>query len=164
MLNHSLSHPHRLDLDTSAQLPMVLDPRLYLYPCPSPHLGLTPTHRSPLSRELRATSSRLSDRRYVPLEAILGSRVDLGLMEIPDSAGSRSAASTAPPVHGEPAVRTLVADCNFFKSYDNLHADNSVTISRSLANARLRLASFLAITPHLSCLEPQNHLALSSNH
>jgi hypothetical protein len=109
-LSPSLSRPHRLDLDISAHLPMELDLHLYLSPYPSPPLGRTPTRLSRRFREHRATSFRLWDRRYAPPAATLGSRVDLGLMGIADSAGLRSVASTAPPARGEPAVRTLVAE------------------------------------------------------
>jgi hypothetical protein len=131
---------------------MVLAPRLCLFPYPSPHPGRIPTHPSRRSRELRATSSRLLGRRYVPLAATLGFRVDLGLMGIVDSAGSLSVASTAPLAHGEPAVRIPAAEkpLRTLQHTPRGHFCKHISIVYFLPNVSLRLTPFFAQTPHLS--------------
>lgn len=71
------------------------------------------------SKEARALNYRLLDRRYVLLEATLGSRVDLGSMGIMGTVVSRSAVWMAPLAPGEQAATPRATRIPFCQS---LHA------------------------------------------
>ena len=75
-------------------------------------------------------------------------------METADSAGSRSAASMAPPALGEPAVRTLVAEWSSSNAttYSILHTDTlasskHISISRRCSTS---VSNFFPKSPYLS--------------